>query len=175
MSTPAPLNSRTAEQLARAWQANAHKFDQFMDHARRELRLIDGYPAGGEGGNGENTPTEAAALARYNITSNREQIRDDLATIIELSNSLFRVLDIGLRTRAPSKATAEPCAAKGCQAWAVPHALASGAMIKDWCDYCWADRCQVCGGPGDTRRVEGRRACGTCYRTDLRSRIKEVA
>ena len=172
--TPVPLSSRTAEQIAEAWRFHAPKIDALLAHTRDELRLIDGYPAGGADGprgSGDTTATEAAALARYHVTSTREQVRDDLAAIVELSNSFFRVLDAGLRSRqAPAEAPRCTGGVPDCTNVPSVHTLASGALHDALCDSCFTVACHVCGKPRDEqRRVDDRQACGACYRRHLRS------
>lgn len=135
-----------------------------LEHVIAELQVIDGYPTQAIGasdptsephtdacrvckGRGcdqcaamKYTATERAAHLRYNLLAQREQMRDDLATIEQLMSSAGDVINRTLRGRVPRPAAAhrlcEPTGHEGCM---VP--LEDGG----WADYTCTDLAEKAG------------------------------
>lgn len=99
-------------QLSRALEDLAYDTARTLEHVTRELRDLDGHKAATLGGGPARTydPTtdltlvERIANARFDLTSTRDQIRDDILTLETLIASYRHVLDRGLRHRAPTTA-----------------------------------------------------------------------
>lgn len=143
---------------------HARNMYRALEHVLSELEILDGYPTQTIGasdptseprteacrvchGRGcdqcaalKYTATERAAHLRYNLLAQREQMRDDLATIEELMSSAGEVINRTLRGRVPRPATAhrlcEPTGHEGCL---VP--ITEGG----WADYTCTDLAEKAG------------------------------
>ena len=74
---------------------------------RRELDIVDGYPATtlGDGmsrSTADLTSVERAADARWRMSGNLDDLRDMATTIVELVNTMNTMTDRALGTRAPA-------------------------------------------------------------------------
>lgn len=93
-----------------AWklgQQLAPRITDALHHIGQQLSHLDGYSAGGSyddspRSTNELTPVERIANARFTLTMQREQIRDDLDAVCQLIDALGHTLDQALRTHAPT-------------------------------------------------------------------------
>lgn len=97
---------RKLRQVAEALACTVPLVGNALGHIQDELALTDGYKSttigdGGSRSTAELTVVEAAVHARYEMTSRREQLRDDVEALTQIANSLREVALGALRYRTP--------------------------------------------------------------------------
>ena len=95
---------RKLRQVAEALACTVPLVGNALGHIQDELALTDGYKSttigdGGSRSTAELTVVEAAVHARYEMTSRREQLRDDVEALTQIANSLREVALGALRYR----------------------------------------------------------------------------
>lgn len=136
------VTHRETAHLADVLARQAANVAAALDHIRRELLITDGYKSTASGasdgtpGGGDGRPTEAAMLARYELTSRREAIRDRLRTIADEVNGLDHDLQRASRYRTPADVKAESprCSAHGMAGADVPYTPHSRDPRNGWSD-----------------------------------------
>ena len=124
-----------------------------LDHIARELVITDGYASrtmsdgmpsahaihGLTTGRGDDndpqtlTPVEQAAHARWTLTAERDQIRDDIDAVIQLVDSLGRVVYRAVRLRAPIEGPKQ-CDGRDFAGSAYPWVQHSRDEMNGWLD-----------------------------------------
>ena len=131
-----------------------------LEALREAERDIDGYPLsdGLPRGQSEDTSVERALDHRYNVIGEREQMRDDLAAIISMIDSMAYVVGSCLeRYTAPAKAQAT-CDGKGLQGWEIKYTPYSVDPANGWF-------LEDCGKP-----IHRAKLCVGCYQRARRWR-----
>lgn len=116
----------------------AARYSEAIWHLAHELDYVDGLPSHtmGDGmpvGASDDTSVERAAEARYSVTSQREQLRDDLASIESLARSFGHVIDATLRmyVQSPEAPRCDGRDFSGANLLWVPHSRAADNGWRD--------------------------------------------
>ena len=174
---------------ARVLEGLAIDVTRALEHIQRELNATDWHTgdsadnAGGTKGGEPGSPTERVALARYELTGRREDIRDWIDALESISRSGRFLVDEALKISSPhtelfdATEYGKRCRNPTCEQWASEHRLPLTLTVNDlWCDAHWLD---VCGVHGDHehegRRVDGALCCQKAYRNHQRDSLKETA
>ena len=180
---------------ARVIEALATDVTRALEHIQREIAQMDWHKGGSSDDSGvrvkggePSSPTEVAAIQRYEFTSRREDIRDWITGLEEYTRSGRYLVDEALKMRTAHTELFDAtdygkrCKHPTCEQWASEHLLplvdpyASGAKVDDWCDAHWLDACQIHGNHGhEGRRVQGVLCCQKAYRDHQRETLKETA
>lgn len=159
------------------------KRPQIVEHYFREINTYDGHASitmGDGGSRSANTDSsvERAVHAREQIDLELADIQAGerllLITIADLTVSYDRFLGIRL-PEIDDERKFDKCSGtitEGCTEHAGDHHdPETQSLIDNLCSGCFAKACQVCYiRKAEDRRVDGRRACGACYRRDLRNK-----
>lgn len=81
--------------LAQIVSLNAQAVMARIHIAEAHMRAVaaDGYPGGGEGGDGHLTPTEAAVQARWTVERDHAELLNTLQRAADLTNRVINVCD----------------------------------------------------------------------------------
>ena len=173
---------------ARVLEGLAIDVTRALEHIQRELAATDWHTgdsadnAGGTKGGEPASPTERVALARYDLTGRREDIRDWIDALESVSRSGRFLVDEALKIRSPhtelfdATEYGKRCKHPTCEQWASEHRLPLGSTVDLWCDLHWRDACMVHGDhPHEGRRVDGVLSCQAGYKKHQRESLKETA
>ena len=157
-ATGANVVTNILHAAARRIDAEEDVIDGWSGNLRR-----DGMPSGGRS---EDTVVERAMMARYELRTDREDLRDCLTSATAEIDALLRMATrlAAVRHQAP---VCTGTVTDGCTNIASEHRDATGTAVVGLCDACWAASCPTCHKrPAETRR---RGLCEPCRHKQLRA------
>ncbi len=137
--------------LSQYLETQATRYSEAVYHLHHAEEDIDGLPTrtladGMPHGATEDTSVERAALARYEVRSRREQVRDDLTALVDIARSFGRVIDTTIQMFAP-RPEAPRCDGRefsGAALAYVPHSRDPGNGWRDPSCKAFADASGLC-------------------------------